>query len=90
MKLVRYNKNKDQLLRSSRGIGFKELAEEINRGNLIRVIKNPNEKKYPRQKIFLVKFKNYIYMVPFVEEENYIFLKTVIPSRKYTKKYLRI
>lgn len=88
MKEPVYSKEKDELLRSKRGVGFEELIKAIKKGNLIKVMDNPNKKKYPRQKIFLVKFNNYVFMIPYIEEENYIFLKTVIPSRKYKKKYL--
>jgi len=33
---------------------------------------------------------NYAYLVPFVETESEIFLKTIIPSRKATRKYLEV
>jgi hypothetical protein len=53
------------------------------------VLEHPNQKKYQGQKIFVVQVENYVYLVPFVETESEIFLKTIIPSRKATRKYLK-
>jgi len=58
------------------------------KGNVVKVINNPNKQKYPKQKMYLIKMKNKIVIVPFIEEINYNFLKTIYPSQKYTKKYL--
>ncbi len=52
------------------------------------IVANPGE-KYKNQKIFIVSINDYAYLVPFVEGEKEIFLKTIIPSRKATKTYLR-
>jgi hypothetical protein len=52
-------------------------------------INHPNKKKYPKQKMFVLQIKNYAYLVPFVEDREKVFLKTIIPSRKATKEYLR-
>ena len=88
MKPVRFSEEKDKWLRKERNIGFSEVIEEITKKEIIKVIDNPNKKKYPRQKIYLIKINNYVFSVPFVEEKEYFFLKTIIPSRKQTKKYL--
>jgi hypothetical protein len=32
--------------------------------------------------------EDYVYLVPFVEDEHTVFLKTIIPSRKATKQYI--
>jgi hypothetical protein len=53
------------------------------------IIEHPNQEKYKGQRIFIVNINNYACLVPFVESEREIFLKTIIPSRKATKKYLR-
>ncbi len=58
------------------------------RGDLLDILEHPNKEKYPEQKIFVVNVKNYAHLVPFIETEKTIFLKTVIPSRKMTRKYL--
>jgi hypothetical protein len=61
----------------------------IENGYLLDDIEHPNKEKYQNQNIFiiLVQIKNYVYLVPYVEEEDYIFLKTIIPSRQMNKKY---
>lgn len=51
-------------------------------------VAHPNTKKYPNQRILIVSIDDYAYLVPYVENENEIFLKTIIPSRKASKKYL--
>jgi hypothetical protein len=55
---------------------------------LLDVIDHPNQEKYPNQRIFIVEINHYVYLVPFVENDQEFFLKTVIPSRKMTKQYL--
>ncbi|QCW83920.1 hypothetical protein EQU24_18000 [Methylotuvimicrobium buryatense] len=54
------------------------------------VIKHPNPSKYPNQRMFIINIENYAYLIPFVEDEKQIFLKTIIPSRKATKQYLEV
>jgi hypothetical protein len=60
----------------------------IGADGLLDVIRHPNTEKYPNQRIFVVKVKDYAYLVPFVEEADGYFLKTIIPSRKATRDYL--
>ncbi len=87
MKIFNWNEEKNKWLKENRSIGFEDIVFLISEGNLIEVIKNPNT-KYANQFMFVVSFENYIYLVPFVTNENEIFLKTIIPSRKATRKYL--
>jgi len=89
MKPIRYNKEKDAFLKKERKISFQEIANLIEKGKIIDIINHPNKKRYQKQKMFLVNWNNYVIMVPFVEENEFIFLKTIFPSRKYTKKYLK-
>ena len=89
MKPFNWNKDKNQQLQEPRGITFEEIAQAIEQGNLLDVIKHYNPDKYPNQKILIVKIDDYVYLVPFVENDLEIFLKSIIPSRKMTKKYLR-
>lgn len=86
MKPVRFSEEKDKLLRAKRKIGFLEIVEAIENNQVLKSINNPNKKKFPKQKIMLINIKNYIYAVPYIEGENEVFLKTIYPSRKYTKK----
>lgn len=58
-------------------------------GGLLDILAHPNQSKYPRQRVLVVSCDNYVYLVPFVEEEEYFFLKTIIPSRKATRDYLK-
>lgn len=71
-----------------RGIGFELAIEAIQQGNVLDIIEHPNQEKYPGQRIFILEIDRYVYMLPFVENEREIFLKTIIPSRKLKKKYL--
>jgi hypothetical protein len=56
----------------------------IEAGNILGIEENPG---HPNQKIYILEIGNYAYIVPFVESENEIFLKTAFPSRKYTKRF---
>ena len=84
--MFKYNKEKDAILKRERGIGFEEIIDSINHG-VLDVYNHPNMEKFPNQKIYVVEALNYVYLVPFVKEDSYIFLKTIIPSRKAKKKY---
>ena len=83
-----WNSEKNILLKEERGISFEQVVLHIENGDLIDVISHTNKNKYPHQKILIIKIKSYIYAVPFVEKNKVRFLKTIIPSRKLTKKYL--
>ena len=74
--------------RSERGIGFEEIIFHIERGDLLDILNHPNPERYGGQRIFVVRCEDYVYLVPFVEDERTVFLKTIIPSRKATKEYL--
>ena len=88
MKEFRWDEEKNALLKVQREVGFEEVVVAILEGCVLDVVEHPNKKKYPNQKIFIVKINQYVYLVPFVETEVEIFLKTIIPSRKATKQYL--
>ena len=83
----RWNTEKNNLLKEERGVCFEDVVTQIYEGNILDIIKHPNEEKYPGQKIYIIFLQNYVYMVPFVKNENEIFLKTIIPSRKMYKLY---
>jgi uncharacterized DUF497 family protein len=82
-----WNEEKNRLLKDSRDVGFEEVLLAIDEGRLLDVIPHHNLEKYPNQKLFIVRIRGYIYYVPFVEDEEKIFLKNIVPSRKYQKKY---
>lgn len=89
MKYISWNVEKNRWLQEVRDISFEEVVFYIQRGHLLDVVEHHNQKKYPGQRIFIVNMRDYAYLVPFVEDEREVFLKTIIPSRKATKKYLR-
>lgn len=87
----RYNLQKNVKLIQERGIGFEEIIEEIANGNLIQITNHHNKQEYPNQRILHVKCLDKIYLVPYViEGKGMIFLKTLYPSRKATKRLLSI
>ena len=88
MKYFDWDEEKNTRLRSERKIGFEDVQQAIEGGKLLDTVDHPNKIKYPNQKMFVVEINNYIYLVPFVEDEEKVFLKTIFPSRKATKKYL--
>jgi hypothetical protein len=88
VKHYRWELEKNEILRKERGISFDLILFQIENGFLLDIIKHPNEKKYPNQSIFIVEFENYVYLVPFIENKDEFFLKTIIPSRKATRNYL--
>lgn len=89
MKYFDWNEEKNELLKKDRGISFELIISQIEMGNLLAIIEHPNIEKYKDQQIYVVEYENYAYLVPFVEEEERVFLKTIIPSRKATKKYIK-
>jgi hypothetical protein len=88
MKYYDWNDEKNELLKKLRGVSFEQVVLAIVSGDLVDRVKHPNPEKYPNQKVFLVKIEDYIYSVPYVEDEEKVFLKTIIPNSRATKKYL--
>lgn len=74
-------------MKKNRDIGFEEVISIMAQGGLLDVISHPNQKKYPGQKMYVISHRGYVHLVPFVEKGEAIFLKTIIPSRKYTKRF---
>ena len=87
---IEFSEEKNLLLQETRGICFDDIVKAIRAGKILDNLKNKNAKKYPNQKVLIVKIKNYVYAVPYVinRKKGVIFLKTVYPSRVLTKKYL--
>jgi uncharacterized DUF497 family protein len=88
MKYFDWNNEKNNKLKVERDVCFEDVLLAISSDNLIDIIEHTNKKKYSNQNIFVVNINDYVYLVPFVEDEDKIFLKTIIPSRKATKKYI--
>ncbi len=89
MKYFSWSSQKNESLKSERGVSFEEAVFHIERGDLLDIMEHPNEERYRGQWIFVVNIGGYAYLVPFVESGTEAFLKTVIPSRKATDTYLR-
>ena len=87
MKNFEWNEEKNKWLKEHRDISFEEIAFYIENGGLLDSYEHQNKKRYPRQSIFVVQTGSYIYIVPYVEEDEYYFLKTIIPHSKSKKKY---
>lgn len=85
-----WNSEKNAQLIRERGISFERVIFHIERDEILDVIKHPNPSRYPNQRMFTLDIGNYAYLVPFVETETEIILKTIIPSRKATRKYLEV
>ena len=88
MKYFAWDDAKNEKLKNERGIGFEEIVFHIARGDVLDTVEHPNQARYGGQRIFVVKVDDYVYLVPFVEDDTSVFLKTIIPSRKATKQYL--
>ncbi len=88
MKLFDWNDDKNELLTDERGVSFEEIIYHVAHGGLLDTIEHPNPKAYPGQQVFIVNVEGYACLVPFVEDDKAIFLKTIIPSRKMTRQYL--
>lgn len=89
MKQLNWSAEKNQALINERGISFEDILFSIQSRDLLDDIVHPNSEKYPNQKLFVVNVEGYVYLVPYVETAEEIFLKTIIPSRKATRRYLR-
>ncbi len=88
MKRINWDINKNLILKMERGICFDDVVYYIENEKILDIIKHPNQAKYPNQKIFIIQINDYVFLIPFVESQNEIFLKTIVPSRKATDKYL--
>jgi uncharacterized DUF497 family protein len=82
-----WDPEKNDWLKKERKISFEKIIFHLSQGDIWKIADHPDRENYPDQKIYFVIVENYIYLVPHVVEKDYIFLKTIIPSRKATKMY---
>lgn len=87
---ITFNEEKNQLLKATRRISFEDILSAIKKGDLLQDIAHPSQ-KYPKQRLYVVKIKEYVYAVPYVTntQKKEIFLKTIYPSRALTRIYLK-
>ena len=71
-----------------RGVCFDDVINAVNDGKILEIIPHHNKGEYPNQKILIIEICEYVYLVPYLEEDDLLILKTVFPSRKFTKLYL--
>jgi uncharacterized DUF497 family protein len=89
MKVFRWDNEKNEWLKKNRGVSFEQVVLLMEREEVLEIVEHPNQNKYLGQKIATVMIDDYAYLVPYVQESDEIFLKTIIPSRKATNKYVR-
>jgi len=88
MKPINWNPDKNNLLNDERGVSFEDIVAYLQQEELLDIVEHPNKEKYPHQRVFVIDIDNYVYLVPYIETDEEIFLKTIIPSRKATRVYL--
>lgn len=88
MKTIRWSQEKNRQLQEERGLTFEMVLTAIKQGNVLEDLVHPNVAKYPNQRMMIVRINNYAFLVPYIDSPSELFLKTIIPSRKATKKYL--
>ncbi len=89
MKPFLWDFEKNEWLKRERGVSFDQVVLHIEQGDLLDILEHPNPQKYPGQRILIVRLEEYVYLVPCLEMEDGVALKTIIPSRKLTKQYSR-
>lgn len=88
MKSFAWSEEKNRQLQIERDISFEEVIVAIASGAVLDIVEHPHRDRYPNQRIFIVQLREYAWLIPFIESDDKIFLKTIIPSRKATKQYL--
>lgn len=88
MKSFQRNSDKNAQLIVGRRVSFQDVIAALARGDLLDILEHPNPQRYARQQLFVVRIRDYANLVPFVEDGTSVFLKTIIPSRKATRRYL--
>ena len=89
MKVFRWDNEKNEWLKKQRGVSFEQVVILLEREDVLEVVEHPNQEKYPGQRIAIVEINDYAYPVPYIQDGEEIFLKSIIPSRKATNKYVR-
>ena len=88
MKPISWNAEKNALLKAERGVSFEDVVFHVMAGDILDTVDHPNQDRYPGQQIHVIAIEEHVYLVPFVETDEEVFLKTIIPSREATKSYL--
>lgn len=83
-----WDEEKNNFLICNRSISFERIIVAIEEGDILDVLKHPNEIKYNHQKLYILNIDGYAWIVPFRDEQDQRILITAYPSRKYTSRYL--
>jgi uncharacterized DUF497 family protein len=86
---IDWNDEKNEMLRRVRGVCFEDVLVCIQNGGVVDVVRHPNRERYPGQNIIVLNVEGYVWLVPYVKSRGVRFLKTIIPSRKATREYLK-
>jgi uncharacterized DUF497 family protein len=89
VKYIDWDQEKNIKLLANRGVGFEDVQTAFEENRILAEVRHNNITRYPKQRVFVVEIDHYVYLVPYVEDETKIFFKTIIPSRKATKQYLK-
>jgi len=89
VKYYAWDEAKNEKLKTDRKISFEDVLKALDQGKELGRIAHPNQDRYPNQTLLIIDINDYAYMVPYIEDEEKVFFKTIIPSRKATKIYLR-
>ena len=87
MKPIVWSAEKNELLKAERGVSFEDVVFHMLAGDILDTFDHPNQERYPGQRLHVLAIEEYVYLIPFVETEDEVFLKTIIPSRKATRQY---
>ena len=82
-----WDEGKNELLRRERGISFDDVKYHLTSGELLGDIRNPNQERYPGQRLYIVRINNGAWVVPYRQTGGYVFLYTAYPSEKFTRMY---
>jgi uncharacterized DUF497 family protein len=87
--IIEWDEQKNTWLKNNRGVSFEDVENAILSQAVLDIVPHHNTALYPHQEIIILKIGEYIYYVPFIQQEKVIFLKTIIPSRKLNKQYIQ-
>ncbi len=89
LKYFTWDNAKNGKLKAERGISFEDVVFHIERGDILDIVEHPNQERYRGQRVIVVQIEQYAYLVPCVDQDEYVVLKTIIPSRKATRQYIQ-
>lgn len=89
MSAFNWSDDKNEMLARTRHACFEDVVICIQNGHVLDVIRHPNRDRYPGQNIIVLNVDGYVWLVPYVKQKGVRFLKTIMPSRKATREYMK-